>query len=71
MTNFEQKVEMRFPSLYQYGSPSNREKPNTDSNPVEVEMEQFNDVMERATQISNKSEIDNINEFLSIRNSKL
>ena len=62
---------MRFPSLYQYGSPSNREKTNTDSNPVEVEMDQFNDVMERATQISDKSEIDNINEFLSVRNSKL
>ena len=71
MTNFEQKVEMRFPNLYQYGSPSNRENPNTDSNPVEVEMDQFNDVMERATQISDKSEIDNINEFLSVRNSTL
>ena len=70
MTNFKQKVEMRFPSLYQYGSPSHGKKADTDPKPCEVEMEQFNDVMERATQISTVSEIDNINEFLSVRNSK-
>ena len=62
---------MRFPSQYQYGSPSHSEKADTDSKPLEVEMELFNEAMERAIQISTVSEIDNVSKFLSVRNSKL
>ena len=57
---------MCFCSLCQYGSPYHIETTDRHSNPCEVEMKQFNEVMERPV----KSETDNIKEFLSVRNSK-